>query len=91
LKEIFILQTKLKKPLKHLLIINSYRSHYINNFLYKYYKNNIYLLFLLLYSSYVLQPLNILIFSLIKVYYRQALADYLNLKDSTLYSKIVFL
>lgn len=91
LQEIFIPQTKPKKPSKRLLIVDGHGSHCTDDFLYECYKNDIYLLFLPPHTSHVLQPLDISIFSPIKAYYRQALAKYLDLEDSTPYGKMVFL
>lgn len=91
LQEIFIPQTKQKKPSKRLLIVDGHGSHCTDDFLYECYKNDIYLLFLPPHTSHVLQPLDISIFSPIKAYYRQALAKYLDLEDSTPYGKMVFL
>ncbi|KAJ0140708.1 Uncharacterized protein HZ326_16383 [Fusarium oxysporum f. sp. albedinis] len=42
---------KLKEP--YLLILDSYGSYITKDFLFKYYNNNIFMLFLLVYSSYV--------------------------------------
>jgi hypothetical protein len=91
LQEIFIPQTKPKKPGKRLLVVDGHGSHCTDDFLYECYRNNIYLLFLPPHTSHVLQPLDISIFSPVKTYYRQALANFLDLDDSTPYNKMIFL
>lgn len=91
LQEIFIPQTKPKKPSKRLLIVDGHGSHCTDDFLYECFLNDIYLLFLPPHTSHVLQPLDVSIFGPVKTYYRQALADFLELDDSTPYNKMVFL
>lgn len=91
LQEIFIPQTKPKTPQRRLLIVDGHGSHTTDEFLYECHQNDIYLLFLPPHTSHVLQPLDISVFSPIKTYYRQALAKYHNLEDSTPYGKITFL
>lgn len=75
----FIPQSTSTRPKEaRLLILNKHKSHETTQFILEYFKNNIYLLFLLPYTSHILQPLNLLIFSLLKKEYRY----YLNTLDS---------
>ena len=56
-----------------------------------YYLNNVYLLFLLAYTSHVLQPLDLGCFSSLKTSYRRLVNDYIALTDTTKVGKVAFL
>lgn len=60
---------------KYLLLLNSYRSYVIVEFIYIAWTNNIYIIYLLSYSSYILQPLDLYCFSPIKSIYRKYIVD----------------
>ena len=74
-----------------LLIIDGYSSYIVEDFIIIYYLYNVYLLFLLAYISYVLQPLDLGCFSSLKTAYRRLVSDYIALSDITRISKAVFL
>ena len=67
-------------------------SSYINDdFQYIYFKNNIYLLFLPVYSSHIFQPLDLSIFSALKTVYRRYLEQFATFLDSISIDKLNFL
>ena len=74
-----------------LLILDSYGSYTTDDFMYTYFQNNVYLLFLPVYSSYVLQPLDIGVFSPLKTAYRKHLEELVSLTDSSPVGKLNFL
>ena len=56
-----------------------------------YFLNNVYLLFLPAYISYILQPLDLSCFSSLKTAYRRLMNDYITLTDTTKVGKAAFL
>ena len=85
----FLPQTNTQEP--RLLILDSHRSHETIDFMYLYYQHNIYLLFLPPYTSYVLQPLDLLVFSALKSLYRKEVGYLTLLTDSSPIRKQNFL
>ena len=88
----FIPQTSPKDPSEvRLLILDGYDSHESDDFIYLCYQYNIYLTFLPLHASHVLQPLDLSCFSPLKHAYRKRVG-YLNfLTDSSPIGKQKFL
>lgn len=84
LKDVFIPDTTTEGHEKRLLILDGHGSYQTDEFLYECFKNDIYALFLPAYTSHVLQPLDISIFSLLKSRYRRYLKD-LDLYSITAY------
>jgi hypothetical protein len=74
-----------------LLIVDGYRSHTSDKFMTICYLNNVYLLFLLAYTSYVLQPLDLSCFSSLKAAYRRQVGEFNTLTDETKIGKAKFL
>ncbi|KAF7914544.1 uncharacterized protein EAF01_000950 [Botrytis porri] len=92
LKEVFIPQTAFSNSKKaRLLVLDGYGSYEITQFILKCFKNNIYLLFLLPYISYVLQPFDLLIFFFLKHKYWYKLNKLGSLFDSIFIGKRNFL
>jgi len=70
LEKVFLPQTQLENlDNAQLLIVDSYRSYTLDEFITICYFNNVYLLFLLAHTSYVLQPLDLGCFSSLKAAY----------------------
>ena len=74
-----------------LLIINGYKSHVTDDFIYSYFNSNIYLLFLPPYASYILQPFDLSVFGPIKIYYRTAIGNLIYQSDDCPIGKQGFL
>ena len=92
LQKIFISQTALcdlSEP--RLLVLDSYRSYETLEFIQECFLHNIYLLFLPLYTLYVLQPLDLAVFSSLKTAYCKYVGFQSLLTDSTLIRKRNFL
>ena len=92
LQKVFIPQIALKSPKEQrLLVLDRYKSYTTLRFIWEYYSNKIYALYLPLYTSHVLQPLDLGIFSSLKAAYRKR-AGLLNLEtNDTLTKKQLFL
>src|SRR5262245_9462876 len=75
LEQIFLPETRPKKDEYRILILNGHGSHISVDFLWMCKQNKVALVFLLAYSSHVLQPLDLSCFSPIKTRYRQSIAD----------------
>ena len=82
MREVFIPDTATEGNEKRLLILDSHASHQTDEFIFECFRNDIYILFLPIYTSHILQPLDISIFSLLKGRYCQ------ELKASNLYATI---
>ncbi|KAM5344326.1 hypothetical protein ACJ41O_012863 [Fusarium nematophilum] len=92
LRDIFIPETRPEKPdEKRLLILDGHRSHATADFMFKCYRNGIYLLFLPSHSSHVTQPLDVAVFGPVKNAYRREVSKLAGLADTTLLGKITFL
>jgi hypothetical protein len=89
LEKVFLPQTYTPEP--RLLILDGHSSHETTDFMYLYYQNNVYLLFLPLYISHVLQPLDLSVFSALKTHYRAAVSQLTLLTDSSPIGKQNFL
>lgn len=66
---------------RRLLLLDGYRSYKTTEFIWEYYSNNIHLLFLPLYTSYILQLLDLLVFAPLKRTYRKRLGMLALLND----------
>nr|ABG26270.1 transposase [Ophiostoma ulmi] len=72
LKDIFIpCSTPMRPSDARLLVLDGHGSHDSDEFMKLCFENNIYLLFLPAHASYVLQPLDLTVFSLLKGYFRK--------------------
>ena len=71
--------------------MDGHGSHETTDFIYLYYQYNVYLLFLPPYTSHVLQPLDLSVFSSLKSYYRTAVSHLALLTDSSPIGKQNFL
>ena len=92
LKTVFTPQTAPHDPKEaRLLILDGHRSHETDEFMWECFQNNIHLLFLPPHTSYVLQPLDLSVFSPLKHAYRKRLGMLALLNDSTLIGKQNFL
>ncbi|SCN96763.1 related to transposase [Fusarium fujikuroi] len=92
LRKVFILSTQPeKKNEPRLLILDGHGSYIIEDFLWEYYNNNIYLLFLPAYAFHVLQPLDVAVFGPLKRAYRYLLLDLTSVSDDSYVGKITFL
>src|SRR6266566_7635148 len=69
LNTVFIPQTWVLYNRSRLLIVDGYKSHITDDFIYSCFNSNIYLLFLPSYTSHILQPLDLSMFSPIKTHY----------------------
>ena len=87
----FIPQTDPGDDSARLLIMDGHSSHETTEFMFKCLEFNIYLLFLPAYSSHVLQPLDLSIFSPLKATYQKELNLLGSLLDSVLTGKRNFL
>jgi hypothetical protein len=92
LKTVFIPLTKPDNPREpRLLILNGHGSYMTEDFLFEYYNNNIFLLFLPIHASHVLQPLDVAVFGPLKHIYRRYISDLTSIADSSQIGKISFL
>lgn len=89
LEKIFLPYTSTLKP--RLLILDGHGSHKTTEFMYLYFQNNVYLLFLLPHTSYILQPLDLLVFSSLKSHYYTVVGFLTLLTDSSPIGKQNFL
>jgi DDE superfamily endonuclease len=90
LDEVFLPETENNRETQ-LLLVDSYRSHTSTEFMWKCYKNNILLVYLIPHSSYVLQPLDLACFSPLKSRYRKQLTELAKFDDSAPVKKMQFL
>ena len=74
-----------------MLILNGYISHYSIEFLLEYKQNNVWLVFLPPHSTHVLQPLDLLCFSAVKLKYREQIIDLASLNNAALIKKHRFI
>jgi 4-hydroxybenzoate polyprenyltransferase len=89
---VFIPQSAPRDPKDHrLLILDGHGSHETTEFMWECFKHNIHLLFLPAYTSHVLQPLDLSIFSPLKRAYRYYLGLLALMNDSTPIGKRNFL
>ncbi|KAM5526920.1 transposase [Fusarium oxysporum f. sp. phaseoli] len=92
LRKVFIPSTKPENENEpRLLILDGYRSHMTEEFLWECYNNNIYLLFLPAHASHVLEPLDVAVFGPLKRAYRRLLSDLACIADNSHIGKITFL
>ena len=88
----FLSQTRPNDPANaRLLIVDGHGSYIVDEFMIIYYLNNIYILFLSVYTSYILQSLDLGCFSSLKIVYRRFLGKYLALTNTTKVRKANFL
>jgi hypothetical protein len=80
LQRVFLPETALLDDRWRMLILDGHGSHISLDFLWACKQNKVYLLFLPAYSSHVLQPLDLSVFSVVKRFYRQQIQalSYLN-------------
>ena len=90
LEEIFLPETA-KDDESCLLLLDGHGSHVSTEFMWKCHQNRVYLVYLLPYSSHVLQPLDLSCFSPLKSRYRAAIADLARYDDSASVKKIQFI
>jgi hypothetical protein len=89
---VFLPQTAPRDPSEaRLLILDGHGSHETTEFMWECFSNNVYLLFLPLHTSHVLQPLDLSIFAPLKRAYRKQLGFLSLLNDSTPIGKQNFL
>lgn len=74
-----------------MLVVDGHRSHYTTEFLWEYYQNDIFILFLPAYSSHILQPLDVAVFRPVKRYYTAHLGRHPTIADLSPLSKRIFL
>ena len=92
LQKIFIPQTAPRDPSKaRLLVLDGHRSYETTEFMWECFSYNIQLLFLPPYTSHVLQPLDLAVFSSLKTSYRKQVGFLSLLTDSTPIGKRNFL
>jgi hypothetical protein len=88
---VFILQTWVPRNRPRLLVVDSHGSHITDDFMYGYFNTNIYLLFLPLHTSHILQPLDLSVFGPIKAHYRTAIGNLVYQSDDCSIGKRGFL
>ncbi|KZL81598.1 transposase, partial [Colletotrichum incanum] len=92
LKRVFLSQTAPSQSSQaRLLIPDGHGSHTTTEFMWQCYINDVYLLFLPPHTSHVLQPLDQLVFSLVKSAYRKKLRYLSQWNDSTIVGKRNFI
>ena len=92
LEKVFLPQTKPDDPSKaRLLIVDGHGSHTSDEFMTACYLNNVYLLFLPVRTSHILQPLDLGCFSNLKAAYCQLVDSHTALTDTTKIGKARFL
>ena len=91
LEKVFIPGSQPTTPEPRLLIVDGHGSHETTEFMWLCFQNNIRLLFLPPHTSHVLQPLDLAVFSSLKVAYKKELGNLVNLTDSTAIGKRGFL
>jgi DDE superfamily endonuclease len=90
LDEVFLPETE-NNGETQLLLVDGHRSHTSTEFMWKCYKNNILLVYLIPHSSHVLQPLDLAYFSPLKSRYRKQLMELAKFDDSAPVKKMQFL
>ena len=73
-----------------ILLLDSHSSYIILQFIWDYFINNVHLFYLIPYSSYILQPLNLVYFSAVKSRYRVQITDLARYEDSAPIKKLRF-
>ena len=91
LTNVFLPKTKPPSDEARLLLFNCHRSYYIVEFLLEYKRNNVWLVFLPPYLTHVLQPLDLLCFSPVKLKYWEQIAELASLNDAALIKKHRFI
>jgi 4-hydroxybenzoate polyprenyltransferase len=92
LEKVFILQTQPDDPTEsRLLILDGHGSHTTDQFMWLCLKHRIHVVYLPPYCSYVLQPLDLGVFSSLKTAYRKHLANLVTWAKSTIVGKQNFL
>ena len=92
MEKVFLPQTWLENlDDARLLIVDGHGSHTSDKFMMTCYLNNVYLLFLPVHTSHVLQPLDLGCFSSLKTAYRRQIGDFNTLTDEMRIGKTRFL
>ena len=92
LVKVFIPSTQPTNPQEpRLLVLDSYGSHCITEFIQECFVNKIFLLFLPVHTLHLLQPLDLSVFSLMKIVYQKYLAKKVGLNKLITISKRLFL
>jgi 4-hydroxybenzoate polyprenyltransferase len=92
LEKIFLPETDPQDPSQaRLLIIDGHGSHTTNEFIIECFLNNVFLLFLLAYTSHIIQPLDLGCFSSLKAAYCRFVGNFVALTDETKLGKARFL
>ena len=91
LRKVFIPGTKPPGNERRLLIVDGHHSHTTDDYMWECFQNNIQLLFLPAHTSYVLQPLDLSVFSVLKRAYRRELNKIPRITESTVMGRRIML
>jgi 4-hydroxybenzoate polyprenyltransferase len=91
LREIFLPQTKPSDLSYCLLILDGHGSYTTDDFMYEYLIHRVFIVFLPLHSSYMLQLLDLAVFGPVKTKYKNKVSAFIDSSDISPIGKIMFL